>query len=72
MGTDPNTTFLKNAVKLDKSGFVVVDATMETSVPGVYAAGDIRNPLCRQIVTAVGDAAMAVYSAEHYLEKIKG
>jgi thioredoxin reductase (NADPH) len=71
VGTDPNTQFLGDAIKVDKSGFVIVDLNMETSVPGVYAAGDIRNPLCRQIVTAVGDAAMAVYSAEHYLEKIK-
>lgn len=68
VGTDPNTKFLGDTIKADKSGFVIVDLTMEASVPGVYAAGDIRNPLCRQIVTAVGDAAMAVYSAEHYLE----
>jgi thioredoxin reductase (NADPH) len=71
VGTSPNTAFLGNTISVDKSGFVIVDLSMETSVPGVYAAGDIRNPLCRQIVTAVGDAAMAVYSAESYLEKVK-
>lgn len=70
VGTDPNTKFLGDTINVDKSGFVIVDLSMETSVPGVYAAGDIRNSLCRQIVTAVGDAAMAVYSAEHYLENI--
>ena len=70
VGTDPNTKFLGDTIHVDKSGFIIVDLSMETSVPGVYAAGDIRNPLCRQIVTAVGDAAMAVYSAENYLEKI--
>ncbi len=70
VGTDPNTKFLGNTVHVDKSGFIIVDLSMETSVSGVYAAGDIRNPICRQIVTAVGDAAMAVYSAENYLEKI--
>lgn len=71
VGTNPNTAFLGNTLSVERSGFVAVDASMETSVPGVYAAGDIRNPLCRQIVTAVGDAAMAVYSAENYLEKVK-
>jgi thioredoxin reductase (NADPH) len=70
VGTDPNTKFLGDTIQVDKSGFIIVDLSMETSVSGVYAAGDIRNPLCRQIVTAVGDAAMAVYSAENYLEKI--
>jgi len=70
VGTDPNTKFLGDTVHVDKSGFIIVDLSMETSVSGVYAAGDIRNPICRQIVTAVGDAAMAVYSAENYLEKI--
>jgi thioredoxin reductase (NADPH) len=70
VGTEPNTHFLENALDVNPTGFVNVDLSMETSVPGVYAAGDIRNPLCRQIVTAVGDAATAVYSAEHYLEKV--
>lgn len=70
VGTDPNTKFLGDTIHVDKSGFIIVDLSMETSVSGVYAAGDVRNPLCRQIVTAVGDAAMAVYSAENYLEKI--
>jgi len=69
VGTDPNTGFLGDAIHVNPAGFVIVDLTMETSVPGVYAAGDIRNPLCRQIVTAVGDAAVAVYSAENYLER---
>ena len=70
VGTEPNTHFLGDVIDVNPSGFVNVDLSMETSVPGVYAAGDIRNPLCRQIVTAVGDAAMAVYSAEHYLEHV--
>ncbi|MBW1642366.1 MAG: thioredoxin-disulfide reductase [Deltaproteobacteria bacterium] len=70
VGTDPTTKFLGDTIHVDKSGFIIVDLSMETSVSGVYAAGDVRNPLCRQIVTAVGDAATAVYSAENYLEKI--
>jgi thioredoxin reductase (NADPH) len=43
---------------------------METSVPGVFAVGDVRNTPLRQIVTAVGDAAIAAVSAEHYIENI--
>lgn len=70
VGTEPNTKFLGNGLEMNESGFLTVDLNMETSVPGVYAAGDIRNPLCRQIVTAVGDAAVALYSVERYLEKL--
>jgi len=68
VGIDPNTEFLRDKVKLDSSGFVIVDTHMETSVPGVYAAGDVRNTPLRQVVTAVGDAAIAAFSAQHYIE----
>jgi len=44
---------------------------MQTSVAGVYAAGDVRSTPLRQIATAVGDAAIAVFSAEHYLQNVK-
>jgi len=44
---------------------------METSVPGLFAAGDGRNTPLRQISTAVGDAAIAAFSAEHYIESLK-
>ena len=43
---------------------------MATSIPGVFAAGDVRNTPLRQVVTAVGDAAIAVASAEHYLDNL--
>jgi thioredoxin reductase (NADPH) len=70
VGIQPNTHFLGNCVKLDEWGFVSVNSHMETSVPGVFAAGDVRNTPLRQIVTAVGDAAIAAVSAQHYIEKI--
>ena len=71
VGIIPNTQFLSNAVKLDKTGFIMADLNMETSVPGVFAAGDVRNTPIRQIVTAVGDAAVAAFSAEHYISSVK-
>ncbi len=68
VGTFPNTSFLKDSVKVDEYGFIIVNQSMETSAPGVFAVGDVRNTPLRQIVTAVGDAAIAAVSAEHYIE----
>ncbi|MDL1985264.1 MAG: thioredoxin-disulfide reductase [Deltaproteobacteria bacterium] len=70
-GILPNTNFLKDEVKVDDYGFIIVDSNMQSSVPGVFAAGDARSTGLRQIVTAAGDAASAVFSAEHYIESIK-
>ena len=70
VGINPNTEFLKDVVKLDQQGFVIADSSMQTSVPGVFAAGDVRNTPLRQVATAVGDAAIASFSAEHYIENI--
>ena len=67
-GILPNTNFLKDEVKVNDYGFIIVDSNMQSSVPGVFAAGDVRSTGLRQIVTAVGDAASAVFSAEHYIE----
>ena len=71
VGIIPNTQFLSNAVELDKTGFIMADLNMATSVPGVFTAGDVRNTPIRQIVTAVGDAAVAAFSAEHYIASVK-
>lgn len=71
VGILPNSEFLPEDVELDQYGFITVDANMQTSVAGVYAAGDVRSTPLRQIATAVGDAAIAVFSAEHYLQNVK-
>ena len=63
-----NTAFLKGIVNLDEQGYVVTDDRMATSAPGVFAAGDVRKKLLRQIATAVGDGATAAFAAEHYIE----
>lgn len=70
VGTLPNTDFLKNAVDTDAYGFIRTDAKMQTSVPGIFAAGDVRDTPLRQVSTAVGDGAIAAVSAEHYLENV--
>lgn len=68
VGTTPNTAFLEGVVDMDENGFIKADQRMQTSVPGVYAAGDVRNTPLRQVVTAVGDGAIAATEAGLYIE----
>lgn len=70
VGISPNTGFIKDSVKLDESGFIIANSRMETSVPGVFVAGDVRNTPLRQVATAVGDGATAAVSADHYIENL--
>jgi thioredoxin reductase (NADPH) len=70
IGTIPNTELVNGQVDLDENGFVITDNNMETSVPGVFAAGDVRSKLFRQIATAVGEGAAASFSAEKYIESL--
>lgn len=70
IGYDPNNSLVKGLLELDSYGFVVTDNDLETSVPGVFAAGDIRSKLLRQIATAVGEGATAAFAAERYLENV--
>src|SRR5205814_3379434 len=55
----------------DENGYLITDQFMRTNIPGVYAAGDTRAQLAKQITTAVGDATTAVLSAERYIEELK-
>ncbi|MFP4168674.1 MAG: NAD(P)/FAD-dependent oxidoreductase [Desulfonatronovibrionaceae bacterium] len=70
IGVEPESEFIPDDVVKDGQGFVVTDAEMRCSVDGVFAAGDIRSKLCRQISTAVGDGATAAHNANLYLEKL--
>lgn len=65
VGLTPNTEFID--VDKDKNGFILTDASLATSMSGVFAAGDCRSKSLRQIVTAVGDGALAATSAEQYI-----
>ncbi len=70
VGWLPNTSFLKESgIKLNDNGYIVTDDNMSTSIDGVFACGDVREKLLRQVVTACGDGATAAVSAQHYLEK---
>lgn len=66
VGNEPNASYI-NMVETDKSGYVTAAEDCKTSVPGVFAAGDIRSKRLRQITTAVGDGANAVMSVQDYL-----
>jgi thioredoxin reductase (NADPH) len=68
VGLKPNAANLLELVKTDARGFIITDEKMGSSVPGVFAAGDVRCKVLRQISTAVGDGALAAYSAQQYLE----
>ena len=67
VGRKPATALVQGQLKLDGGGYVEAGETTETNIPGVYAVGDVRTKLLRQVVTAVADGAMAVHMAEEYL-----
>lgn len=70
VGNIPNSDYLPEACQRDKGGFIVTDAEMRTSVPGIFAAGDLRSKLCRQVVTAAGDGATAAHAASILLDEL--
>ena len=70
VGLNPNTTWLKDRLPLTDQGFIETNDSMETSLPGVFAAGDVRHKLLRQIATAVGDGSTAAFAAEKYLDAL--
>jgi thioredoxin reductase (NADPH) len=72
IGMTPNSGMAKGAVAMDEKGYVICDDDMRTSVDGIFACGDIRKKLLRQVVTAAGDGATAAFSAQHYVERSKG
>lgn len=69
VGYQPSVDFVPQDVQRDAQGFLITDTEMRTSVPGIFAAGDIRSKLCRQVSTAVGDGATAAQAAFLYLEQ---
>lgn len=67
IGRAPATELVQGALALDSAGYIVADDSTRTSLPGVFAIGDVRTKALRQVVTAVADGAMAVHYAEEYL-----
>jgi thioredoxin reductase (NADPH) len=62
--------FLKDTVRLDNNGFIVTDENLQTSVPGIFAAGDIRSKKIRQVITSCAEGAEAAIHAHHYIESL--
>lgn len=67
IGRAPATALVKGQLELDEAGYIIADESTRTSLPGVFAVGDVRTKSLRQIVTAVADGAVAVHYAEEYL-----
>ena len=72
IGLDPNTGFLRGIVDTDKWGFIETSGTMETSINGVFAAGDVRAGSTKQVTSAVGEGTTAALMIRHHLEKTEG
>jgi len=67
IGLTPNTAYLRGKLRMDAGGHIYVNEWMETSIPGLFAAGDVRANSARQVVTAAGDGATAAIRADHYI-----
>ena len=67
IGRKPASQLVADQVELDRGGYIVADESTRTNVPGVYAVGDVRTKVLRQVVTAVADGAMAAHYASEYL-----
>lgn len=72
IGFHPNTDILPDDVKKNENGYVITDFKMETTIPGIYACGDIREQLVRQITNAVGDGTTAAMAAVYRIEAMEG
>lgn len=72
VGLEPHSTFVAGKLDLDASGYIKTDDAMRTSVRGVFACGDVRKKLLRQVVTAAGEGATAAFAAQEYVEEVRG
>ncbi len=70
VGMDPLTASVRNLGITNEAGYVLSDEKMLTAVPGIFAAGDVRDKMLRQVVTATGDGSIAAQSAQHYVENL--
>jgi thioredoxin reductase (NADPH) len=71
LGFVPNSNITREALRKDQGGYIITDHKMETSIKGVFACGDVRSQLVRQITNAVGDGTTAAVAAEKYIEEME-
>lgn len=67
IGYVPNTEIFRDVLNMTRPGYIITNEKMETNVPGVFSAGDVRDKFLKQVSTAVGDGAIAGYAAEKYI-----
>jgi thioredoxin reductase (NADPH) len=67
IGSEPNSAQWRGLLPLDEGGYIITNELMETRIPGIFAAGDVRHNSARQAITAAGDGATAAMSAERFL-----
>lgn len=70
IGHSPNTQLFQGQLDMDQNGYLIVNRKMETNIPGVFAAGEIADPVYRQVITSAGMGAAAAIQATHYLENL--
>ncbi|MGC8616056.1 MAG: thioredoxin-disulfide reductase [Desulfurella sp.] len=71
IGLTPNSKFVSDLIQTDEYGYIITNEEMETNIPGIFAAGDVRKKSLRQVVTACADGAIAASNAQKYIEKMK-
>ena len=70
VGYLPISELFKDKVNMTERGDIITDEEMRTNIPGVFAAGDVREKSLRQVITAAADGAIAATNAEHYIENL--
>jgi thioredoxin reductase (NADPH) len=71
VGFVPNSNLTREPLKKDSGGYIITNERMETSIKGIFAVGDVRAQLVRQITNAVGDGTTAAVAAEKYIEELE-
>ncbi|MGD8922433.1 MAG: thioredoxin-disulfide reductase [Candidatus Zixiibacteriota bacterium] len=71
IGFHPNSNVVREEIKKDEGGYIVTDYKMQTSIEGIFACGDVRSQLVRQVTNAVGDGTTAAVAAEKYIERLE-
>ncbi len=72
VGNQPNSAMVKGLVELDEHGYIVTGPDFATSVPGIFAAGDVRSGSIKQVIVAAGEGAQAAMNAQRYVERAAG